>query len=56
MDLKKYEKAVEELSKGNEEQVRTSIQLIKKHKLFKCGLKSYNEKPIELKEVKIIVI
>lgn len=45
MDLKKHEKAIEELSQGNEQQIRDSIELIKKYKLFKCGLKSYKSKP-----------
>ena len=46
MDLKKYDKAVYELSKGNEEQIERSFNLIKQHNLYHQGLKLYanNEK------------
>ena len=46
MDLKRYEKAVSELSKGNDEQIERSFNLIKQHNLYHPGLKLYlnNEK------------
>ena len=46
MDLKRYDKAVYELSKGNEEQIERSFNLIKQHHLYHYGLKLYaqNEK------------
>jgi len=46
MDLKKYDKAMYELSKGNDEQVERSFNLIKQHNLYHQGLKLYanNEK------------
>lgn len=56
LDLKKFEKAVEEMSNGDEKQINESIELVKKHKLFKCGLKTYASKPAELNQVRTIVI
>lgn len=44
------------MSKGDEKQINESIELVKKYKLFKCGLKTYATKPTQLNEVRTIVI
>jgi elongator complex protein 1 len=41
LDLKKYDIATKELSEGNKEQKDQSLALIRKHKLYKQGLKIY---------------
>eukprot|EP00825_Cyclidium_porcatum_P002587 TRINITY_DN1119_c0_g1_i1.p1 TRINITY_DN1119_c0_g1~~TRINITY_DN1119_c0_g1_i1.p1 ORF type:complete len:238 (-),score=53.99 TRINITY_DN1119_c0_g1_i1:47-760(-) len=52
MDLKRYEKAVIELSKGTEEQQNLTIKLIQQHNLFNVGMKLYKNNQILLKKVK----
>lgn len=44
LDLKQYSTAIRELSQGNQEQKQQSLDLIKKHKLFKDGLVIYSGK------------
>ena len=55
MDLKQYATAIKELSFGNKEQKEQSLQLVKKHKLFKEGLVVYAGKE-ELSVVKEFII
>ena len=50
LDLKKYSKAVVELSKGSDEQKKKSLNLVKTHKLFTLGLSIF--KGQELVEVR----
>jgi len=52
MDLKKYDKAVEELSKGNPEQVERGFNLIKQHNLYHHGLKLFAGKEEISKRIK----
>lgn len=50
MDLKRYERAIIELSKGTKEQIERSYDLIKQHKLYHHGLKLYQgDKDMTLK-------
>ncbi|EGR32772.1 inhibitor of kappa light polypeptide gene enhancer in b- kinase complex-associated protein, putative [Ichthyophthirius multifiliis] len=55
MDLKRYDKAVLELSLGNEKQKEIALQLIKKHNLFNVGLKAFNKDNQLLKTIKILM-
>ncbi len=41
MDLKRYDKAVSELKKGNSEQIEKALVLIKEHNLYHFGLKEF---------------
>lgn len=56
LDLKNYDKAVEELSKGNNDHLKEALELVRKHKLFKCGLETFvkaedHERVIEVKQI-----
>ena len=55
LDLKKFDLAALELSKGSPKQKEESLELIKKHKLYKQGLKIYSGKE-ELNKVKEFII
>ena len=52
IDLKRYEAAVLELSKGNQEHIERSISLIKQHHIYHHGLKIYSNKPEVLSIIK----
>jgi hypothetical protein len=41
LDLKKFDIAIKELSLGSEAQQQGAIELVRAHKLFKCGLQTF---------------
>ena len=53
--MKKYDRAVEVLAEGTEEQKKRALHLIKSHELFNTGLKVFKYEPAIIREIKIFM-